>query len=229
MTALEYILSLPKTIRFNLKYLPWRQAIKLPIFVSKYTLFKKLGGKITINGPIKTGMIKIGFTYVGITDKKYSRTILEIYGNIEFENKAFIGAGSRVNVGERGHLFFGDNFMNSAQMTIICQKEVIFENNILFSWDTMVIDTDFHHTIDPHTCEISKSYEAPIYIQSNVWIGARSVILKGTIIPKGCIIGCNSVLNKPYNIGPNCLLAGNPAILKKQNITLYTDEYSNTK
>lgn len=59
-----------KTIYFNLKYLPFKQAVKLPILVSNKVYLKSLLGKIIIECPISTGLIQIGYGEVGIFDNK---------------------------------------------------------------------------------------------------------------------------------------------------------------
>lgn len=44
---------------FNLKHLPFSQAIKLPIWLNKPHIHK-LKGEVIIDAPIKPGMIKLG-------------------------------------------------------------------------------------------------------------------------------------------------------------------------
>ena len=74
----EYICGLPKTIYFNIKCLPLFQAIKLPIFISHRVILASLKGKIVFDcDNVKTGMVKIGFGYVGIFDSYRSRSIIE--------------------------------------------------------------------------------------------------------------------------------------------------------
>ena len=46
-------------------------------------------------------------------------------------------------------------------------------------------------------------------IGNNVWIGENVVILAGTLIGDGCIIGANSVLKGKY--GKNEIIVGAPA------------------
>lgn len=58
---LHFIISMPKTIYFNFKYLSVKDAIKLPILVSNRVFLENVGGKILIDGPVKFRMIKIGF------------------------------------------------------------------------------------------------------------------------------------------------------------------------
>ena len=79
----EYICGLPKTVYFNFKCLPFLQAIKLPIFISHRVILASLKGKIVFDcDNVKTGMVKIGFGYVGIFDRYRSRSIIENSGTL---------------------------------------------------------------------------------------------------------------------------------------------------
>lgn len=49
-----------------------------------------------------------------------------------------------------------------------------------------------------------------IHVGNNSFIGARSIILPGTIIGDNCIIGSGSVVRG--NIPSNCIYSGNPAV-----------------
>lgn len=173
-------------------------------------------------------MFRFGFGNVGIFDKRYERSMLQIDGEIVLHGKVFIGHGSRLCVGQNGILEFRNNFMNSAKTTIVCQKKMSFGNNIVISWNTLIMDTDWHPIKDTKTEEIYfGAVEKPVIIGDGVWIGARGVILKGTEIAKGCIVAANSTCcNKKYR-EPECLLAGNPATVHKSNVVLYREEKEN--
>jgi len=69
------ILALPNTLRFNFKYFPFKQAIKLPVYVSHRVWLMQINGNIQIEGPIRRGMITIGFGRIGIFDRQNSRSI----------------------------------------------------------------------------------------------------------------------------------------------------------
>ena len=84
------------------------------------------------------------------------------------------------------------------------------------------MDTDFHNTINLETGKISM-INKPIIIGDRVWLGMRSVVLKGSNIPNGSIVAANSLVNKSYDI-ENCLLAGNPAEIRKMNVNLYREK-----
>lgn len=207
-----------KTIYFNLKMFPLRQALKLPVFIGYHTKFVSLKGNLQIEGPLKMGMIRFGFGDVGVVDKKYCRTLIELNGTILFKNRASLGYGSKISVGNAAILKIGDRFNISANSTVICFESVTFDDNVLLSWDVQVMDTDFHATINTLTGKINEKVSKPIYLGANTWIGTRSILLKGTRIPANTIIGAGSLLNKEYTIEENCLLAGNPAKVLKTNI-----------
>ena len=101
-----YLLGLPKTVYFNFKYLPFKKAACLPIFVSHRVLLRNCGGSITIEAPVQTRMIYIGYGYAGIFDAAHARSIWEVYGDVIFRGKASLGHGSKISVGEKGTLVF---------------------------------------------------------------------------------------------------------------------------
>lgn len=205
-----------KTILFNLNYFPFFIAIKLPVYVSKQTLFLKKKGRIKIEGSIKTGMIKIGYGTVGIFDKKYSRTIWEVEGEIVFNGKASIGYGSKISVAENAILSFGDNFMITANSSIVVAKKIQFGNDCLLSWDILIMDTDYHQIIDNNGNVINTNQ--PVIIGEHVWIACRTTILKGAIIPNNSIIAANSVLTKKLE-EENSIWGGNPVFKIKEDIS----------
>ncbi len=211
-------LNLIKTIYFNLRMLPLKQAIKIPVFIGYHTKFISLKGKIQIGTKVKPGMIRFGFGYVGIIDKKYTRTLIEINGMLVFLGKAYIGQGSKISIGESGMLKIGKRFHVSANSTIICFNSVNIGDDVLFSWDILIMDTDFHPTTNLVTNEINNKITRPIVLGNNTWVGTRCLLLKGTNVPNNTIIGAGSLLNKVYEIEENTLLAGNPATVRTRNI-----------
>lgn len=216
MNVLEKIFSLPKSLYFNLKVLPFWQACKLPILIKYNTHITSSSGRIIILDNIRFNMISIGFGNVGIFNKKYSPSIIELKGKIQIKNNCHFGHGCKISVGPNGILTIKENFSNTAEGTIICFDKINIGNNCLMSWNTLIMDTDFHETIDLND-NIINPKSLPITINDNVWICNRAIVLKGSYIPDGCIIGTNSLVNKKFT-QENCLLAGNPSKIKKTNI-----------
>ena len=162
-------------------------------------------------------MFTIGFGQVGVVDKKYERPIMQISGTIILKGKVNLGTGCKLCVTKNGTLVFGDNFINTAKTTIICDNYIVIGNNVLVSRDTLIMDTDWHPVYNTSTKEVYP-YVGIISIGDNVWLGCRSVVLKNSVVPNGCVIAANALVNRAFE-KENTLLAGCPAIERKQNIT----------
>lgn len=222
----EKLISIPKSFWVSFHYFPFKEAIKLPILVRYNTRLLVVGGLIKINKSerVKTGILSIGFGTVGIFDKKYERSIWEVKGCIELNGKTVFGHGSRLSVGKNGILTIGSHFNNTAAMTVVCQKHITFGDNVITSWNTLVMDTDWHPIMNVETNEVYP-VSKDIVIGNNVWLCTRSVVLKGSVIPDGCIVGANSLCSKKYTLD-NSLIAGNPAEIRKKNVTIYRNQNS---
>lgn len=205
-----------KTLYFNFKYLPFNDAIKLPILISRFVNLKRLKGRIEFKVPIKTGLVRIGYSSVGIFDHKRSRSIWEVSGTIIFEGSAFIGQGSKISVGSGGMIIFGRNFAMSAESAIISEQRIQFGEDCLLSWDVLIMDTDFHNISDSEGVIINPP--SPIIIGNHVWVGCRCLILKGTIISSGSIIAANSTVSATLG-EENSIYAGSPSRVIKRNIS----------
>lgn len=213
----EYLLSLPKSIYLNFKVLPFKEAVRLPLLVRYNTVLSSCSGIVTMQGGAKTGSVKIGFGHVGCFDKKYERSIWEVSGKLLFEGRASFGHGSRILVGDNGTLCVGDKFVNTAGITIICFLNIRIGKNVLTSWETLIMDTDFHKIRDIAKGDGGKREKA-VVIGNHVWIGCRATILKGTQIFDDSVIAAGAVVSKKIE-SPSVLIAGNPALVKKTNVT----------
>lgn len=210
--SIRYLLGLPKSIYISFKLCSLSDAIHLPIIVSHKTKLANLTGKVTL-GKVKTGIIRVGFGSVETYDFSYERTILSIPGHIHFEGKAKIGLGSRISIS--GIFYAGNNFHISAASTLIVRNKLSVGENSLIAWECIITDADHHHILDKSGAIVNPPEE--ITIGKNVWIGARTMILKGSRIPNGCVIGAQSLISKSFEV-EKTLIAGNPAKIIKKNI-----------
>lgn len=209
-----YLFCFPKSLYFNIKYFPLKIALRLPILISNNVFLDNMGGKIILPKKRSLGMIKIGFKSVGIFDYKKSRSIWSVSGVVVFKGKANIGHGSKISVNDNGKLILGKKFVITAESSIVCSKAVTFGDNVVMSWQCLIMDTDFHKILKEHK---QINLDKKIIIESNCWIGCRCLILKGSLLPSGSVLGANSLLTKKINF-KNSLVAGNPAKIIKTNI-----------
>ena len=118
-----------KTIYFNFKMLPFRQAKYLPIFIYGKTEFRSLQGKIIIKGKLSPNMIHIGDnTRYPHTNRSYS--VWTINGTIVFSGRMNFYNGTYVYVAQNAVLSFGTQgtFVGS-DTKIICRESIRIGNN----------------------------------------------------------------------------------------------------
>ncbi len=214
------------SVMFNLRYLPLRQAYKLPILVYK-PCFLSLKGKVIIDSlTVKTGMIRLGWDSCSVyyPNNRYGIIFENHGGTIIFKGTAIIGSGSAISIGPKGLVEFGNDFVATANAKFISFRHIVFGVHCRVAWEVIVMDTDLHQTINKETGKKS-TINAEIIIGRNNWIGNKSLILKRTITPDYCIIAARSIVNKKLDFEPYCLCAGNPIELKKTGISIDLDSH----
>jgi acetyltransferase-like isoleucine patch superfamily enzyme len=82
-------------------------------------------------------------------------------------------------------------------------------NNVLIGSGVLITDNDAHPINPILRKQNNRISVLPIEIKDNVFIGARSIILKGVIIGEGALIGAGAVVTK--SIPDFAIVAGNPA------------------
>lgn len=207
--------SILYSLYFNFHYLPLKQAIKLPIILYKPKLLK-CKGKIQILGNVKTGMIQLGKYTVSLYPN--SGIVFENHGgSIIFNGKCNIGNNSAISIGEKGELIIGDSFSATTSLKLVAYHSIEFKKNVLCGWDCLFMDTDFHQITFTDSNSLPKAYDK-ISIGENCWFALKCTVMKGTVLANNNIIAANSLLNKDYLDTSYCLLAGQPATIKKRNI-----------
>lgn len=77
------------------------------------------------------------------------------------------------------------------------------------------MDSDGHLVYDANKHLLNPDGE--IVIENDVWVGCRCLLLKNVYIARGSILASGSLLNKKIE-KPNSLIAGVPALIKKNSI-----------
>ena len=105
-------------------------------------------------------------------------------------------------------LYIGDNVGISGAV-VSSMLSITIGNNVLIGSGALITDNDAHPIHPDFRRDDSKIMAAPILIEDNAFIGARSIILKGVTIGKGSIIGAGAVVTR--NVPEYSIVAGNPA------------------
>lgn len=210
---LHVICSIPKTLRFNFHYFPFKTAIKCPVIVSQRVYLRQLDGVVKLPEQVERAMVKIGFGDVGHYDRRRSRSIWQVSGCVDFKGRASIGHGSKISV--RGRLELGDGFNITAESTIVCAKKIKFGNDCLMSWDVLVMDTDEHPIYDKESKRIND--DAPIYVGNHVWIGCKCMLLKGAELADNSVLAAGTALRSAF-YGSGQIIGGNPPQILKREV-----------
>jgi acetyltransferase-like isoleucine patch superfamily enzyme len=214
--AFQMLLSLPKTIFFNMYYFNVHVAIKLPVFVKYNVKLQSMKGDVKLHH-IKPGIIKIGFHCNRPYNNVRNVAVWHLeYGIIEFKGSASIGNGTALAV--TGHLILGDNFVVSGNSKFICGAKTVFGDNVMIGYDCFFLDYDAHGIFD---CETNAriNNKRGIALGDNIWIGACSKIIPGAGISDHSMVALGSLVCKKH-IETNVLLAGIPAKIVKTNIKI---------
>lgn len=124
---------------------------------------------------------------------------IEIYGRCSFvvHPKAEIRIGKNVGI---------------SQSALVSHCSIVIGDNVDIGGGTLIFTSDFHSldykirmSKDDQKCKVN----SPVIIEDNVFIGARSIILKGVTIGRNSIVGAGSVVTK--SIPSNQIWGGNPA------------------
>lgn len=115
-------------------------------------------------------------------------------------------------------IYFGKNcFLNGRLVAVTSERQNIFiGNDGLFSYGITLRTADPHLVFD---CETKHriNHSASVLLGDHVWLGQGAMLLKGTQIGSGSIIGAAAVC-AGKKIPSNASYAGNPAKLIKQGV-----------
>lgn len=187
-----------KSILFNFRVLPFKQAIKLPILVGWRT--KIIGckkGSVVIDSNTKPAMILLGIT--GSADLDYynlSKNYLEIIDG----TLRFLGGG--VHIGRHFSILIRNSVLEAGK-GFSCNNSCVFScvNGVKLGEDSMfggyvtLRDSDGHPTYERNESGVmnARPQSAPISIGKHVWVCSKNDILKGVTIADECVVGYGSL------------------------------------
>ena len=205
-----------KSLYLNLRVLPFKQAIRLPIVIYGKSKILSLLGRCHIEGPIKFGMIKFGAPNKVIM-VSCDKTYIRINGSVFFNGKADFQTGMEFNV-LSGKLWIGKDVVFGEKSKLICVCDIHIGDYTRIASLSSLMDTDFHYLLNLDTRMINKCFGA-IFIGKYCWIGSRTAIQKGTFLPDFVVCASGSFLSKNYMEIPSySLIGGSPAKLIKTNL-----------
>ena len=164
----------------------------VPIIFNKGGARLKIGENVTVKSSFLSNLVGL-----------YSRTII-----VTRAPRAVIEIGN--NVGISG-------------ATIYARKGIYIGDNTCIGGNCKILDNDFHPIDmedrirllnDVHGGDSNLIPTREIHVGKNCFLGCNSIILKGTVLGDGCVVGAGAVVSGKFE--ENCVIAGNPAKVIKR-------------
>lgn len=153
-----------------------------------------------IYSALRIGIYKIlnrsGFQS-GLVERISPNVVLEFNkgSNVKLGKKIRIHSGSKVKVRPGAELMIEDNVKINYYCIIACQDQIKIGEGTEFGPSVYLYDHDHDYTKGLNSNSDEESFKtAPIVIGKHCWIGANTVILRGTQIGDNCIIGAGSIV-----------------------------------
>lgn len=217
-------ISVVKTVRLNFSLLPFRQAIRFPILITRASTIASVKGRIKITCPIKTGLIRFGYLHSDLMSWKSGKVFINIKGTWVVNGWIQFGVGDQLVVEDGGCLETGYDMCIGANAKIICRENIKIGNHFRAAWDVQIFDTNFHYTKNMETGRV-KCRTKSVCIGNNNWLANRSSIVQGCKTNDYLTIASNSLCNKDYSDLPHfSMIAGSPAKLCASNVYRVLDK-----
>lgn len=143
---------------------------------------------------------------------------IKIEGN---DNKIFIGANCCLKnltidmKNENSVIKIGDKTsIEEARITSFEPYKIEIGKDCMFSADIVIMNTDVHKIYDT-TTNLKTNEGKEISIGNHVWLGIRTIVLKGVNIGDNSIVAAGSIVTK--DVKANTVVSGNPARQVKEN------------
>ena len=105
--------------------------------------------------------------------------------------------GAKIRVRNGAECYIGNNSSINSNNIITCRKKIIIGDYVWLSPNVQIYDHD-HDYKTLNGIKDNKYITDSIIIGNNVWIGANTIILKGTTIGDNSIIGAGCILKGNY-------------------------------
>lgn len=156
-----------------------------------YTAFRLLVYKIIHRKNFQSGLIERISPDVVLEFNRGSQVSLGKYIRVH--------SGSKIKVRPGAKLSVGDNVKINYFCIMVCQDEIQIGKGTEFGPSVYLYDHDHDYRKGLNADSDKECFQkAPITIGENCWIGANTVILRGTTIGDNCVVGAGCVLKGDF-------------------------------
>ena len=103
-------------------------------------------------------------------------------------------------------------FTMNNNSVLVAANKITLGKNVMISRNVVIYDSDFHSIIDGEGRVINASI--PVIVGNHVWLAANVIVLKGSKIQSGSVVGAGSIVSGPVEAKSIYQLKGVPIIKK---------------
>lgn len=131
---------------------------------------------------------------------------------VEFGKMVRVHSGCKIKVRQGGKLKIGCNTKVNYNCIIACHDSIDIGDGTEFGPSVYLYDHDHDYRVGFSADSNAEKYiSSPITIGKNCWIGANTIILRGTKMGDNCVVGAGCVLSGSYE--------SNTVIVQKRETT----------
>ena len=110
--------------------------------------------------------------------------------------------GARLSIGQE---------VGISGASISCSESIVIGDRVLIGTGCLISDHDAHPVNPAKRDDVTAIMRAEVVIGDDVFVGARSIILKGVRVGQGAVVGAGSVVAR--DVPDYAVVGGNPAKL----------------
>lgn len=122
---------------------------------------------------------------------------------VEGESELHVGRklkmhnGAKIRVRKGGKLEIGKNFGMSNNCVVTAYDHIKIGDDVMLGPNVLIYDQDHDYHAEGGVAAMEFK-TSPIVIGNNVWIGANTLILRGTTIGDNCVVGGGAVVRGTF-------------------------------
>lgn len=203
------------TLRLNYNAGGWKAVVRMPVKV--YGPLKlTLRGKVILPQDSPRNTVVINSEHEDYTAMS-GKSELNIQGTWKLAGFLRVGPDSCIAIDKEALLETGANTYLGRDTQIHCYHHISIGNGI-FAGEMYLCDSAIHQVFSSGK---AKPLLGEVIIGDGTYLGFRTTLLKGSVIPPHSVVGSGAVCSSDYSkSGPEKLfICGNPATVKAKEVT----------
>lgn len=132
--------------------------------------------------------------------EKNVRIVLRDNSSMKLKKNVLVSGNSVLSATDGGVLMIGENVGINRNSMIMCHESISIGDNTIMGPGVYIYDHD--HKFDTNKGVNRNEFKtAPVRIGERCWIGANSVILRGTNLGNNCVVAAGSVIKGTFPDG----------------------------